>query len=107
MRIDDKIAIIRDAIKTGKQVLCTFDGTTSQGPQSLPNWRYFDLAELTDVIAVEGEWRRGETTGSRQQHGVEVVVEVAPPEREALRTRIAKPRTPSRGPRRQSLKKRW
>jgi hypothetical protein len=85
MRIDDKIAIIRDAIKTGKHVHCTFDGyrretcchivgttkgvwrglfwqfdgTTSQGPQSLPNWRYFDLAELTDVIAVEGEWHRG------------------------------------------------
>jgi hypothetical protein len=131
--LDEKIAVIRDAVETGKQVHFTyqghlretcphvlgttdnvwralvwqFGGTSSKGPQSIPNWRDIPLADISDLTAQEGDWHRGEVTGMRQQHAVEHVVAVVSPDRAALPTRIAKPRTPSRAPQRRNLKTRW
>lgn len=133
LSLDQKTAVIRDAINTGKQIHFTyqghrretcphvlgttdnvwrtlvwqFGGTSSKGPQSIPNWRDIPLLEVTDLSAHEGEWHRGEVTGTRPQRAVDVVVAVVSPDRAALPTRIAKPRTPARAPQRSTPKKRW
>lgn len=133
LSLDEKIAVIRDAVETGKQIHFTyqghrretcphvlgttdnvwralvwqFGGTSSKGPMSIPNWRDIPLADISDLTTQAGEWHRGEVTGTRPQRAVEVVVAVVSPDRAALPTRIAKPRTPSLGTQRRNLKTRW
>lgn len=80
----DKIALVRDAIKTLKQMTATFDGYHRVfcphvlGPQNgvwrvhawqfdgmsskqvdLPMWRYFEINRLVGLASQTGEWHRG------------------------------------------------
>jgi hypothetical protein len=95
--LDDKVAVLRDAIRSLKQVtgLCNdlprefcphvlgtkrgewqvlvwqFDGLSEKG--TVPGWRCFELRDLDQIASREGEWHRGYSTGQREQTCVDQI----------------------------------
>lgn len=101
--VDDKISILRDAIRNVKQVtglgkclpreFCPhimgtknhvwrvltwqFAGLSNSG--DLPGWRGFDLDDLDQIALRDGEWHRGSTTGQRDQSLIDLVDTIVDP----------------------------
>jgi hypothetical protein len=60
-----------------------FAGLSNTGP--LPEWRCIELRDIsTEIVAREGEWHRGWTTGQRGQSCVDIVDTMIDPEHAAL-----------------------
>lgn len=123
----DKIALIRDAIKTLKQVTATFDGYyrefcphvlgtkdglwrvhgwqfggDSSKPQSLPTWRYFELNRLVGLASQTGEWHRGHVKQAFDQpRAFDHIDTLVDENHAALVIGISSPRTPRPFPSRQ------
>lgn len=95
----DKVALIRDAIRTHKQITGTcnrlprefcphllgrgnsgwnvlgwkFAGHSEKGLPPEGAWRCFELEDLDNLATREGDWHRGFYSGRGEQHCVKVI----------------------------------
>jgi hypothetical protein len=128
-REDEKIALLRIAIRELRQVVCggkglprefcphilgtkervwrtlvwQFDGSSERG--GLPSWRGFDLHDLEQITLRDGEWHRGWETGRRKQHLIDVIDTVVGPAHAAEIRETSPPRIPPLVPARRGLRR--